>query len=229
MAFFDTIEEIHANFQDSPFEYGTEDPLVADLYRRLAENVDDVHRPIEFRTDYGDSWRVQEAEEIANEGTGPVSRIRVEPSFVKEGEPWKFRRETSDGTVGSVKRFDIVILDEDPLLMQSKRMGPGNYWDVHNDISVLCEVKHSKNETLSMIFGGDAGLPAKDLKALSDFPGQVENRVLLFFDWWPKTGQGEDRFEDFRQELTDSSYHEGHPVDLLYIPRKGSIERIEDI
>lgn len=224
-----TIEELHDDFQRNLFQYGTEDPVVAELYRRLSSNIADRTRSIQFKSESGDNWRATEGEQFAASDGGSASRLRVEPTFVHQGTPWEFERETDDGVVSSVKRFDLAILDHNPLVMQSKRRGPGNYWDTDNDISVLCEVKHSKNETLSMIFGGDTGLPAKDLKALSDYPGPVQSRVLVFFDWWSTDADGNARFDEFHEQLRDTGYHTGHSVDVLYVPRTGSLRRIEDI
>jgi hypothetical protein len=144
--FGETLTRLHTDFQENPFQYSTENPVVTSLYCRLNNTLSNPRVPISFNTAYGDNWRARRAEELADTSPGVCSRVVTEGSFIHQGEPWRLNPD------GNAARFDLVILaDDPPLQMQSKRKGPGNYWDSENPISVLCEVKHSKNMGLSSI------------------------------------------------------------------------------
>lgn len=213
------LSRFHADFQQNPFQYSTENPVVTGLYCRLNEVLSDSRVPISFDTAYGDGWRANRAEDLADTSPSECSRVVTEGSFVENEEPWRLNPN------GNAARFDLVILANDPpLQMQSKRKGPGNYWDTQNSISVLCEVKHSKNMTLGGIYSGDTGLHKKDIRALTTFPGTVDRRVFLFADWWPETYDGENRKNAFFERLEEDIDELTHPVDVIYFPRTGDAE-----
>jgi len=106
--------------------------------------------------------------------------------------------------------------------MQSKKEGPGDFWDTTNEISVLCEVKHSRNMA-SRFYGNSA---KDDIVDLSAYPGRAQNRVFLFFDWWPKYRNKSKRYLAHKDRLKRRVLPSiKNPVDIIYVPRKGELER----
>jgi hypothetical protein len=118
-----------------------------------------------------------------------------------------------------VPKFDLSIFAADePLIGQSKAEGPGNYWDTETELSVLCEIKHSKNES-SNFYAASQG--ADDVRALAQYPGEVARRVFLFVDWWPVDGNGTRRYDKHRDQLLDNVGKLSNRVDVVYLPRRG--------
>ena len=217
-AFDRAFDELKSDFQRHPFDFGNEDMILPEFYHRLQHAVDDVRLEVEFHTDYGDgSSKVNQAAAIEEKGT--VSRIRTEAAFVHDGSGWK--PENRDTTF----RFDLAIFDnESPIVMQSKRTGPSNYCDSGNQLSVLAEIKHSKN-----LSGGDFYHESKgvsDIVALSTFPGEVDRRQFIFFDWWPEYQNGERRYDTYFEKLIENLPELDEPVQVDYIPRSGDWESV---
>ena len=219
-AFETLIDEIHTDFSDNPVNYGNEDPVIPELIHRLRQKIDVDYLPVEYRQEYADNdqWRVRDFSTRVD-NIGQATRIRPEVLFVHEGERWKYERTLAGEIKSTVPKFDLVVFNpEPPLIAQSKAEGPGNYWDTENDISVLCEVKHSKNES-SNFFAESNG--ADDVQALSQYPGSVERRVFLFFDWWPIDGNQSHRYERHRDRLIENVGTVSEPVDVIFLSRIG--------
>ena len=222
-AFNEVIGELASDFQQNPFHYGNEDILVPELYHRLCHTLDNVNIDIEYRQDYGDKgyWRVNDILDRV-EGTGQIPRVRPEVSFVDDGKRWEFHWTENGETKRKHKKFDLAVFaDDPPLIMQSKEEGPGNYMDTENHLSVLCEIKHSKNMS-SQFYSESAG--TRDVIALSRYPGEVDKRVYLFLDWWPEYKSGEERFGTHWQKLKENTHGRlDNPVDVLYVSRHGKV------
>jgi hypothetical protein len=116
----------------------------------------------------------------------------------------------------------VVFSSGTSLIARSKDEGPGNYWDTENEISILCEIKHSKNES-SNFYGATQG--ADDVRALANYPGEVDQRVFLFLDWWPIDGNGRQRYQNHHDRLSDEVEALPRPVDIIYISLHGDIRR----
>jgi hypothetical protein len=205
---FETVtQSLFEDFQRNPFDYGTEDVFVPDLYRRLRVELAEVLVPVTFGRKAGnDSWKVKEATTL--ESKGAVSRVRPEVRFVHEDGIWR------DGGVA----FDMVVFAPTAALrMQSKRTGPSNVWDTENEVSVLCEVKHSKNGSIEF------DKLTKDVTTLASLPCAVGRRVLLFVDWWPTYHNGDSRLERVDEWAQTLSTEDGrsNPVTVEYLPRGG--------
>ncbi|WP_372480050.1 hypothetical protein ACAH01_01750 [Halomicrobium sp. HM KBTZ05] len=215
------IEEISLDLQNNPIQYGNEDPLVPEIVHRLRRRLDPEYLPVEYLQDYGDTdgeWRVRDFWERVEE-IGKACRVRPEVSFVEDGERWTYDRKVNGSNKSSRPKFDIAVFDtEGPMIGQSKQEGPGNYWDTENELSILCEIKHSKNET-SNFYSSSKG--ADDIEALAQYPGIVERRVFLFIDWWPIDGNGNHRFQQHKERLLDNVGETVVPVDVIYLSRAG--------
>jgi len=209
----DVLDELSTHVQENPFQYPNETPVVDEIYHRFRNALNTVYLPVDFSTDYGDEskWKVSEAAESVK---GKVARLRTEVSFVVDREPFSLNS-------GNSKRFDLALFaDDPPLHMQSKRPGPGDHWDVDNDLTMLCEVKHSRNMT-NRLYADKYG--ARDVEALSEYPGSVDHRIFLFVDWWPKNKNGDEqltkRIDKLRKNVSDLD----HSVTVVYIPRCGEV------
>ena len=217
-SFNEAVGWLHNDFQQNPFQYGNEDPIRPELYRRLCHSLSSTRVDVEYERDYGDfdQWRVAEIHDRIDQ-TGRASRVRVEMSFIHEGERWRTReRQTA-------KQFDLVVFEDATLKMQSKAEGPGNYCDSSNRVSVLCEIKHSKNES-DNLYAENGG--AGDIIALSQYPGEVEHRVFVFLDWWPRYKRGDKRYERHFGKLAENVEGElDQPVETVYVPRTGELRR----
>jgi hypothetical protein len=219
--FENVIEELHHDFQQNPLHYGNEDPLVPELVYRLRRRLDPEYLPVVYRQEYGDAeneWRVRDFWERV-EDEGQAARVRPEVLFVHDGDRWEYEREINGTTTSTVPKFDLSIFAADESLIgQSKAEGPGNYWDTETELSVLCEIKHSKNESANF-YAASQG--ADDVRALAQYPGEVARRVFLFVDWWPVDGNGTRRYETHRNRLLDTVADLPRPVDVIYSPRRG--------
>jgi hypothetical protein len=215
-AFNSVLDSLAEDFRHNPFEYGNEDMIGPELYRRLHATLNDVRVPVGFRTGYGgDSWRVKKAKQIV---TGEVSRVRSEVAFIDENdEPWIPPRRSQSFMI------DFAIFGAtDELIMQSKHTGPSNYLSTENDISVLIEIKHSKNGSGTDFYHEDRG--AADILALSNYPGSVNERAYIFFDWWPEYHSGERRYGKYLDKVQSNISGMENVVHLYYIPRFGEPE-----
>jgi hypothetical protein len=223
--FDETIAAIARDFAANPFQYGNENTVVPELFHRLRLRLRREYLPVDYRNDYADPanhWRVRVlADRVSDEGN--ASRVRSEVSFIENEERWTFNRVTDGEPQTTHKQFDIAFVASDsPLIMQSKEEGPGNYLDVTNRLSVLCEVKHSKNES-SNFYSPKKG--ARDVRALSQYPGEVGKRVFLFVDWWPCYENGNERYEKHEPRLRENVVDLRHPVETVYLDRNGRVER----
>lgn len=222
-AFDKVVSELATDFRQNPFHYGNEDILVPELYHRMCNLLGNVSLKVEYRRDYGDEdyWRVSDILDRVEE-TGQIPCVRPEVGFVKDGERWTFRWEENGETMETYKKFDLAVFaDDPPLIMQSKEEGPGNYMDTENHLSVLCEIKHSKNMS-SQFYSESAG--TRDVIALSRYPGEVVKRAYLFLDWWPEYKRGEERFDTHWQKLKENTDGRlDNPVDVLYVSRHGKV------
>jgi hypothetical protein len=224
-AFEAVIDALGHDFARNPLQYGNEDLLIPELVHRLRQRIDPEYLPVEYRQEYptiDDQWRTREFHDRV-EDTGKAARVRPEVLFVEEGDRWQYERDIRGETTRTTPKFDLVVFSsETPLIAQSKEEGPGNYWDTENELSILCEIKHSKNES-SNFYSQTQG--ADDVHALAHYPGEVDRRVFLFLDWWPVDGHGRQRYQRHHERLSDEVGALPTPVDIIYIPRHGDIRR----
>lgn len=109
--------------------------------------------------------------------------------------------------------------------MQGKREGIGNLIDIDGTtLSVLCEIKHSRNMSGRFRSGGRT-----DIQALSEFPGEVAGRYFVFLDWWPRDAYGTRMFEEDRRRLEEELGPLDTPVDVVYLPREGDLQIVRGI
>lgn len=212
--FNSVIDELFKKFKKNPFEFTNEESIKNELYRRLYRGLENPEREVNYKTDYGDEnrWRVNKSAKFSKE-TSLASRVRCESAFIHNGEPLK------SGS-GKAKKYDLMVLkSETRIIMQSKKPGPSNHWDTQNEISLLCEIKHSRN-MVNRFYSSKQG--AKDVKALSEHPSDIEKRAFLFFDWWPKDYYGNWKFEDRFGKLKERIKSLDNPIDIIYLPREGS-------
>ncbi|NGM71384.1 hypothetical protein G6M89_20710 [Natronolimnobius sp. AArcel1] len=211
--FTQTLQNLHSDFQANPFEYGNEDMILPELYHRLKLELDQTRLPAKFGVEYGDdSWKVQKASESTE--AGEVTRTRTETAFIHDSDSW------IPSNRSMTFKFDLTIFSEsESLLLQSKRTGPSNYFDSGNEISVLAEVKHSKNLSGNDFYSQEKGI--SDIVALSEFPGEVHERTFLFFDWWPEYQDGTERFSKYKSKLLAQLPTLSSPVTIRYLPRIG--------
>jgi len=214
--FKNVLENVISDFQKNPFNYTKEEPVIDEIYYEFRQRLDDTHNNVEFKTGYGnkDKWTVLEAtervkKEKEGKSIGKVCRVRREIKFVKEDE-------ARDGT------FDLALFrNNSELIMHSKRDGPGDYWDTENDLSVLCEVKHSRN--MGSRFYSDSSVD--DIVGLSKNPAEIDERIFLFFDWWPynknKNKQYDERRKKLENKLRDKKDKFQKNVEVIYVPRFG--------
>lgn len=221
---FDKVtEELTHDFQSNPFQYGNEQPVLNELYHRLRQSIPQVNLPVRFETDYAniEKWRVKNAARI--EDSGETYRVRTEVCFIDEGKRVKSPALTGDKKM-RFRRFDLAIFSiSNELIMQSKKPGPGDFWDINNDISVLCEVKHSRN-MVSRFYTKKYGV--RDVTSLAEFPGNVHKRVFVFLDWWPKDHRENEKYGSRLKNLKKYLPKKlSNPVEVVYIPRMGKVNR----
>lgn len=224
--FTSITKEVADDFATNPFHYGNEDLLIPEFAHRLRTKLSTPQLPVEYRDDYGDpdEWRVRSVGERVPD-PGSVCRVRPEVSFVHEGQRWSFKRSIDETERSTHARFDLAVFaPEAPLIMQSKREGPGNYCDTTSELSVLCEFKHSKNES-SNFYAPKKG--ADDIRALATYPGRVGTRAFVFLDWWPRDGNGNYRYDRHEQRLRENIGNLPNEVKVQYIDRAGRIETTE--
>lgn len=215
--FEDTLLELHRDFQQYPFHYGNENPIIPELYRLLRERLTPETVPLEYRQQHSDmeQWRNREMfNRVQNEGN-QIPRIRPEVKFY------------DDGIWGGAKSdFDLVVfLADETVVMQGKKEGIGNFIDAKDtSLSVLCEIKHSINMSGQFRSGGET-----DIQALAEYPGEVGRRYFLFLDWWPLDGYGNKTFEKDVRQLENRLGEVEMRVDVAYLPRDGEIEFIRGV
>jgi hypothetical protein len=224
-ALFDAaIKEIHEDFEQNPLNYGNEDLLIPEMVYRLRRRISPEYVSVDYRQEYPnieEEWRVRDFADRVEE-TGMAARVRPEVLFVHEGERWSFERSIKGRHESTVPKYDIVVFGPDgPMVGQSKAEGPGNYWDTESSVSVICEIKHSKNESSNFYAPGKG---ADDVRALANFPGNAGKRVFLFMDWWPVDGNGRHRFEPHRQRLVENVGNLPEPVEVVYLSRLGDCQ-----
>jgi hypothetical protein len=137
-------------------------------------------------------------------------------------------KQVEDGR-SAISKFDIVLFEQDPedLYLQAKAEGPGELFELPAPISVICEIKHSKNTASSALYGSSGA--AEDVSRLSKLPTDGETyRVMVLVDWWPRNGDGHWRYDKTNKfsdgylgELEDNARELGldNPVKVVYIPR----------
>lgn len=215
--FNEAIKEMAEDFGQNPFQYVNEEPVIDELYTRLRKKLPSFFLPVEFKTDCSDesNWKVSEVEERVRKKSQPnlgkAARLRREICLIDDGVPIPKQEP-------QVNHFDVVLFSEnnEKLINQSKAMGPGDFWDEKNEISIICEIKHSRN--MSNRFYSDK-YGAKDVLKLSKLQVETEKRVFLFFDWWPIYKNGKERFQSHIEKLQKNLNDLNKAVTLFYVPR----------
>jgi hypothetical protein len=174
-----------------------------------------------------------------------ILRTRTEVSFVRDGFPIEY---TDDGTLlsppeweekyiepvtqerrtpsPSPATYDFAVFPRTseasgPILQQSKYEGFGEYFDTQNRLSVLSELKHSKNYRNSSFASGWED----DLYRLANYPGEVDLRAFVFMDVWPRrtwATDGNPRVTEFFTKAKDA-LGESPPdesIVIFYLPRE---------
>ncbi|MFD1643951.1 hypothetical protein [Halohasta litorea] len=215
--FEDAIRQLHDDFQNHPFHYGNENPIMPELYRRLRTELSPETISLSYRQDHSNmgDWRNREMFERSEREGQEIPRVRPEVRFY------------DDGIWGGAKTdFDLVVFPEGTeVVMQGKKEGIGNFVDIQRtQLSVLCEIKHSMNMSGQFRNGGET-----DIQALSEYPGDVGRRYFLFCDWWPQDGYGKLTFEKDIRQLEERIGKIDCRVDIAYLPRTGDIKFVRSV
>ncbi|ELY58350.1 hypothetical protein [Natronolimnohabitans innermongolicus] len=215
--FEDTLRDLHQDFQEHPFHYGNENPIMPELYRRLRTQLTPETAPLTYRQDHSnmDDWRNREMFKRIERENQEIPRVRPEVRFYDEGI-WG----------GAKTDFDLVVFPGgNQVVMQGKKEGIGNFVDIeHTELSVLCEIKHSMNMSGRFRNGGET-----DVQALAEYPGEVGRRYFVFMDWWPQDGYGKTTFEKDLRQLEDKVGELGCRVDVVYLPRSDDLEIVRGV
>lgn len=215
-AFESALQELHRDFQQFPFHYGNENPVMPELYRRLRGQLTPETIPLTYRRDHSDmdQWRNREMFNRIERDPLEIPRVRPEVTFYHEGI-WG----------GAKSDFDLVVFPPDEhVVMQGKKQGVGNFVDADTRLSILCEIKHSMNMSGQFRNGGE-----KDIQALDEYPGEVDRRYFLFFDWWPRDGYGNRTFEKDVRQLENRLGTVETRVDIAYLPREGELQFVRGV
>jgi|GEM_PF-1877505 len=212
-----TLQHLISDFQSHPFHYGNENPVMPELYRELRKRLSPETVPLTYRQDHSnmEDWRNRELFERLERENQEIPRVRPEVRFY------------DDGIWGGAKTdFDLAVFPEgNEVVMQGKKEGIGNFVDIpRTQLSVLCEIKHSMNMSGQFRSGGET-----DIKALSEYPGDVGRRYFLFVDWWPRDGYGNTTFEKDVRQLKERIGEVANRVDVAYLPRSGKIQFVRNI
>jgi hypothetical protein len=215
--FENVLRQLHDDFQEHPFHYGNENPIMPELYRRLRAKLSPETVPLTYRQDHSnlDDWRNRDMFERVERENQNIPRVRPEVRFY------------DDGIWGGAKTdFDLVVFPErTEVVMQGKKEGIGNFVDIQEtELSVLCEIKHSMNMSGQFRSGGET-----DIQGLADYPGEVGRRYFLFLDWWPQDGYEKPTFEKDIRQLEQRLGEIDRRVDVAYLPRAGDIEFVRGI
>ena len=216
-AFETALRNLFEDFQQHPFHYGNENPIMPELYRLLRKRLTPETVPLEYRRDHAemDQWRNRKMFDRIERGGHTIPRVRPEVTFY------------DDGIWGGAKSdYDLVVFPPDErVVMQGKKQGVGNFVDATDTrLSILCEIKHSMNMRGQSRSGGET-----DIQALAEYPGEVGRRYFLFLDWWPHDGYGNRTFEKDVQQLKDSLDNIETRVDVAYLPRDGEPQFVREI
>lgn len=215
--FENVLRELHDDFQNHPFHYGNENPIMPELYRRLRQRLTPETVPLTYRQDHSnmDDWRNREMFNRLERDGHEIPRVRPEVRFYDDGL-WS----------GAKTDFDLAVFPAgEQVVMQGKKEGVGNFVDVNeSSLSVLCEIKHSMNMSGRFRNGGET-----DVSALAEFPGEVGRRYFVFLDWWPQDGYGNRTFEKDVQQLENRLSEVEERVDVVYLPREGNLEFVRGL
>jgi len=212
-----TLYQLHSDFQNHPFHYGNENPIMPEIYRRLRQQLSPETVSLEYRQDHSnmDDWRNREMFERLEQEKHEIPRVRPEVRFY------------DDGIWGGAKTdFDLVVFpDKKEVVMQGKKEGVGNFVDIQEtQLSVLCEIKHSMNMSGQFRSGGET-----DIQALAEYPGDVGRRYFVFLDWWPLDGYGKTTFQKDIRQLKERIGEISCRVDVAYLPRSENMEFVRGI
>lgn len=210
------LQDLHEDFQQYPFHYGNENPVVPELYRRLLASLSRATVSIDYRQDHSnmDDWRNREMFDRLDAGIHETRRVRSEVTFYDE-DIWR----------GAKSDFDVAIFPAgQTVVMQGKKEGVGNFIDVATPLSVLCEIKHSMNMSGQFRSGGET-----DIQALAAYPGEVGRRYFVFLDWWPRDGYGNHTFQKDIRQLRERLNRLDTRVDVAYLPRTGDLQFVREI
>lgn len=214
--FEELLRELHDDFQQHPFHYGNENPVMPELYRALRNRLSPETVALEYRQEHSDmeQWRNREMFSRVRREGHEIPRVRPEVRFYDDGL-WG----------GSKSDFDLVVFPPDEtVVMQGKKEGVGNFIGAETTLSVLCEIKHSMNMSGQFRSGGET-----DVQALAEYPGRVARRYFVFLDWWPRDGYGNRTFEKDVRQLEGRLGALDERVDIAYLPRAGDIEFVREI
>ncbi|GAB3686507.1 hypothetical protein GCM10028857_18670 [Salinarchaeum chitinilyticum] len=214
--FESVLKQLHSDFQQFPFHYGNENPVMPELYRRLRGQLTPGTVPLTYRSDHSDmeQWRNREMFNRIERDPLEIPRVRPEVTFYHEGI-WS----------GAKSDFDLVVFPPDEhVVMQGKKQGVGNFVDADTRLSILCEIKHSMNMSGQFRNGGE-----KDIQALDEYPGEVDRCYFLFLDWWPRDGYGNRTFEKDLRQLENRLGTVETRVDIAYLPREGELQFVRGV
>jgi hypothetical protein len=211
---FDAVlEQIHEDLSKYPFHYGNEHPIAPELYSRLRSELSPPTVELEYRQDHSNKsqWRNRDMFDRLSPDQA-VPRVRPEVEFFHHGTRWK----------GKKRDYDLAVFNaEEPLIMQGKKQGVGNFIDTASSVSVLCEIKHSLNMSARFRDGAE-----KDIQALSEYPGEADTRYFVFVDWWPRDGYGDPTFQSDIRRLRDRLPDEAVSTRIAYLPREGEMQLV---
>lgn len=207
-----TLKQLHEDFQQHPFHYGNENPVMPELYRRLRTELSPETVPVTYYQDHSnmDDWRNRDMFDRVDRADQEIPRVRPEVRFY------------DDGIWGGAKTdFDLVVFPgREDVAMQGKKEGIGNFVDIdRTQLSVLCEIKHSMNMSGQFRSGGET-----DIQAMAAYPGDVGRRYFVFLDWWPQDGYGKRTFEKDIRQLEERIGEVERRVDVAYLPRSGDLQ-----
>lgn len=208
--FEQVLTQLHQDFKQHPFHYGNEHPIAPELYSRLRSKLPLPTVELDYRQDhsYQSKWRNRKISDNLSQDQR-VPRVRPEVKFFHQGSKW----------IGTKEDYDLAVFRPDrPLIMQGKKQGVGNFVDTSTPVSILCEIKHSRNESTQLRDGAE-----EDIQALAEYPGEAATRYFVFLDWWPRDGYGNQTFQSdmnkIRERLSDVDN-----TRIAYLPRRGDMQ-----
>ena len=216
--FNESVTILAHNFRKHPLDYPSEEPIRTHLYSVLSEIVKPLYKKVSFRPDCDEHANKPYVKKFMDELKGLThslhsSRIQIEISF---------RPKIDEKDIS----YDLAILSDsrNSLYAVSKAMGPVAWDRDKQEISVLCEIKHSRNEGARR--WKDVKTVPQDILRISEFmsvSNKVSMGVILFFDFWGDDDTFAKRREEITNEVPKIKENYDEDVYLYYIPRLGKI------